>query len=65
MNPSVNERNDPRLRLCRTLIAFCILLQLAALVTAMVVQSQRDGAESTFESPRLPGTPALPHHIRQ
>jgi hypothetical protein len=59
----VNERNDPRLRLGTTLIAFCILLQLLALVTAMVVQSYRDGSESTFETP--PGMPTLPQHIRQ
>ena len=38
-------------------MAFCILLQLLALATAMVVEARRSGSESTFESPKLPGMP--------
>ena len=57
MHPHVNDRNYARLRLCKALMAFCILLQLAALATVMVVQSRDRGSESTFESPKLPGLP--------
>ena len=57
MHPDVNDRNDPRMRLCRALMAFCILLQLLALATAMVVQSRHSESESTYESPKLPGMP--------
>ena len=57
MHSDVNDRNNARLRLCRTLIAFCILLQLVALATVMVVQSRDRESESTFESPKLPGMP--------
>ena len=57
MHSDVNDRNDPKFRLCRAVMAFCILLQLLALATVMVVESRRSGSESTFESPKLPGMP--------
>jgi hypothetical protein len=48
MHSLVNDRNHARLRLCKALMAFCILLQLVALATVMVVQSRERGSVSTF-----------------